>query len=47
MSGVYLAKATYEKNKDPTLIASGSNSQVQVTNNRTKDSSGPGASPPV
>ena len=35
-------KATYEKNKDPTLIASGSNSQVQVTNKRT---SGPGASP--
>ena len=50
MSGEYFrttAKATYEKNKDPTLIASGSNSQVQVTNKRTKDSSGPGASPPV
>ena len=27
------------------LTASGSNSQVQVTNKRTKDSSGPGASP--
>eukprot|EP00731_Ephydatia_muelleri_P010106 Em0005g692a len=50
MSGEYFrttakAKATYEKNKDPTLTASGSNSQVQVTNKRTKDSSGPGASP--
>ena len=48
MSGQYFrttAKATYEKNKDPTLTASGSNSQVQVTNKRTKDSSGPGASP--
>ena len=48
MSGEYFrttAKATYEKNKDPTVIASGSNSQVQVTNKRTKDSSGPGASP--
>eukprot|EP00731_Ephydatia_muelleri_P010746 Em0005g1332a len=48
MSGEYFrttAQATYEKNKDPTLIASGSNSQVQVTNKRTKDSSGPGASP--
>ena len=49
MSGEYFrttakAKATYEKNKDPTLTASGSNSQVQVTNKRTKDSSGPGAS---
>ena len=45
MSGEYFrttAKATYEKNKDPTLTASGSNSQVQVTNKRTKDSSGPG-----
>ena len=48
MSGEYfrtIAKATYEKSKDPTLIASGSNSQVQVTNKRTKDSSGTGASP--
>ena len=48
MSGEYFrttAKATYEKNKDPTLTASGSNSQVQITNKRTKDSSGPGASP--
>ena len=48
MPGEYFrttAKATYEKNKDPTLTASGSNSQVQVTNKRTKDSSGPGASP--
>ena len=48
MSGEYFrttAKATYEKNKDPTLTASGSNSQVQVINKRTKDSSGPGASP--
>ena len=41
----YLRTFTYEKNKDPTLTASGSNSQVQVTNKRTKDSSGPGASP--
>ena len=40
----YLRTFTYEKNKDPTLTASGSNSQVQVTNKRTKDSSGPGAS---
>ena len=48
MSGEYFrttAQATCEKSKDPTLIASGSNSQVQVTNKRTKDSSGPGASP--
>ena len=49
MSGEYFrttAKATYKKNKDPTLIAFSSNSQVQVTNKRTKDSSGrPGASP--
>ena len=48
MSGEYFrttAKATYEKNKSTTLVASGSNSQVQVTNKRTKDSSGPEASP--
>ena len=40
------AKASYEKNKD-TLIATGSamGSLVQVTNKRTKDTSGPGASP--
>mgnify|MGYP003417894509 CR=1 FL=1 len=48
ISGEYFrttAKATYEKNKSTTLVASGSNSQVQVTNKRTKDSSGPEASP--
>ena len=40
------ARASYEKNKD-TLISTGSamDSQVQVTNKRTKDTSGPGASP--
>ena len=47
MSGEYFrttAKATYEKNKDPTLIASGSNSQVQVTNKRTNETVLPPAS---
>ncbi|KAL5500465.1 hypothetical protein EMCRGX_G012030 [Ephydatia muelleri] len=40
------ARASYEKNKD-TLISTGSamDSQVQVTNKRNKDTSGPGASP--